>query len=418
MKTDRIWRSIKCFVTALFFTLAFAAPALATPSAVRIAFIDVLSGPFGAGGQWALAQFRSDASRINGEGGLNGHKVDIAAFDNKGSPAVTLVMLQRALDSGIRYVTQGGGSSVAAALITAINNHNKRDPEDTVLYLNYAALDPVFTNADCSFWHFRFNADTDTQTEAVVNWIKTNKKIERVFLLNQDYSYGQSIAKELIEGLKNNRPDIKIVGNVFVPPGKVNDFTPYIVQVKAAHADLLVTSNWGDDLVLLVKAADQGGLKIPFMTYNANTPGFIKAVGGGGVGRVFLVSANPYDYSKRAALAERDRALFKATGWNYQNIRITDELDLLKAASDKAGSVNPTKVAFALEGIKYDSPVGEVVMRATDHQIQQPLFISVLAKDVKYGMEGTDIGFREVVGFNASQMQQPTSCQMKRPSRG
>lgn len=388
----------------------------ATQKPIRIAFIDVLSGPFGAGGQWALDQFRFDAERINKEGGLDGRKLEIVALDNGGEINTSLIMLNKALDSGIRYITQGGGSAVAAALLDAINKHNERNPGDIALYLNYAALDPVLTNEACSFWHFRFNADTDMQTKAVAKWIVTQPSMKHVYLFNQNYSYGQSIAASAAVMLRQTDDHVKIVGDSFVPPGKVKDFAPYVVQMKRANADVIITSNWGEDLVLLAKAANDLGLKTPFVTYNANTPGFIKQIGKSGIGKVYLVSANPYGYSKRPDLAESNKELFAKTGWDYQNIRITDEIDMLRAAADKAKSVDPTKIAFALEGLHYMSPVGEVTMRRLDHQIQQPLFITELANEGEYGMEGTDIGFREVAAFTSKELELPSRCKMRRPA--
>jgi branched-chain amino acid transport system substrate-binding protein len=46
-------------------------------------------------------------------------------------------------DQGIRYITQGNGSSVAGVLIDAVNKWNERNPDKTVLYLNYARSIPT-----------------------------------------------------------------------------------------------------------------------------------------------------------------------------------------------------------------------------------------------------------------------------------
>ena len=36
---------------------------------------------------------------------------------------------------------------------------------------------------------------------------------------------------------------------------KVKDFAPYVAKIKASGADTVITGNWGNDLALLVKAA-------------------------------------------------------------------------------------------------------------------------------------------------------------------
>ena len=74
---------------------------------------------------------------------------------------------------------QGNGSAVALALIDAVNKHNERNPGKEVLFLNYAAVDPDLTNSKCSFWHFRFDADTDMKMEALTTFMKDQPRTSR-----------------------------------------------------------------------------------------------------------------------------------------------------------------------------------------------------------------------------------------------
>ena len=46
----------------------------------------------------------------------------------------------------------------------------------------------------------------------------------------------------------------------------------------------------------------------------------------------------------------------------------------------KAKTTDPVKVAAAMEGLKFKSFNGEVEMRKTDHQLQQPLYIDGVAE--------------------------------------
>ena len=83
-------------------------------------------------------------------------------------------------------------------------------------------------------------------------------------------------------------------------------------------------------------------------------------------------------------------------------------------------STNPKKVAFALEGMKYKSPMGDVEMRKEDHQLQAPLYLGTWAKKgtagVKYDAENTGYGFRSEAVWSPAQSSQPTTCQMNRPA--
>src|SRR5262245_52611486 len=231
---------------------------------VRIAYIDPLSGAFANVGEQGLKHFQAMADEINAKGGMNGQKIEVIGFDNKVSPQESLNQLKRVIDMDIRYITQGNGSSVAGALIEAVNRHNERNPGKEILYINYAAVDPAFTNEKCSFWHFRFDANSDMKMESLTSWMAQNKNIKKVYLINQDYSFGHAVKKAAREMLNKKRPDIEIVGDDLHPLGKVTDFSPYVAKMKQAGADTVITGNWGQDMALLIKAAKDAGLTADF----------------------------------------------------------------------------------------------------------------------------------------------------------
>ena len=120
-------------------------------------------------GEVGLKTFQFLADEINAKGGVLGKKLEIVAYDNKLNPQESLVQVQKAIDAGIRIVTQGNGSSVAAAISDFAAKFNERNPGKEFLYLNYAAVDPVLTNDKCNYWHFRWDANSDIKMEALTN---------------------------------------------------------------------------------------------------------------------------------------------------------------------------------------------------------------------------------------------------------
>ncbi|MFP1683274.1 branched-chain amino acid ABC transporter substrate-binding protein [Alloalcanivorax sp. C16-1] len=401
----------KLFAVSLCLLSGLVRAAEAEP--VRFALIDPLTGPMSVVGQPALAQLQFTAERLNKEGGMDGHPIEIVGYDNKINPQESLVQLQKAIDDGIRYIIQGNGSSVGSALLSAINKHNQRNPDDRVLYLNYAAIEPSFTNERCSFWHFRFDSHVDMKMNMLTDWIAENQDIKKVFLINQDYSFGHTVSESAMRMLKEKRPDIEIVGNTFHPLGKVKDFSPYISKIKSSDADVVITGNWGQDINLLIKSAAEYGVDVPFLTYYGSTPGTITQVGDKGVDRVYLIAEYHGDFTD-PKIAERQVALYKEKGWDYYP-RVAAMLEMMKAAGDKADSIEPLAVAKTLEGLEYDSAGGHLTMRAEDHQLQMPLYLSVLKDNMKYGAEGTDYNFHQVARFDADQATLPTTCRMRRP---
>jgi branched-chain amino acid transport system substrate-binding protein len=402
--------------------LAFAA-ALAASLAnaqVRIAYIDPLSGAMGATGEHGLHELQFAAEMANAKGGVLGQKIEIVPLDNKLSAQESLILLKSAIDQGIRYVSQGNGSSVAGALIDAINKHNERNPDQAVVFLNYAAVDPDFTNDKCSFWHFRFDANSDMKMEALTSHMQGDKRVKKVYLLNQDYSFGHQVAKAARAMLTAKRPDVQIVGEELHPLAKVKDFAPYVEKIRASGADSVITGNWGNDLTLLVKAARDANLQVNFYTYYAGTVGVPPAMGDAGVERVKVVSywsANSAPPSFQPVF-EAYKKKYGATSDPYSQA-LRSSVEFLIAGMKKANSTEPAKVARAMEGMTIEGPFGPMTLRAEEHQLIQPLFIGTFVKaggNLKHTAEGTtDYAFRLEQKLDGPATARPTTCKMRRP---
>ena len=389
---------------------------------IKIAYIDPLSGAFANIGEAGLKHFQAMADEINAKGGVLGKKIEIVPFDNKVSPQEALNQLKRVIDQGIRFITQGNSSAVAGALIEAVNRHNERNPGKEILYLNYAAVDPAYTNDKCSFWHFRFDANSDMKMESLTTWMAGNKSIKKVYLINQDYSFGHAVKKTAREYLARKRPDIQIVGDDLHPLGKVTDFAPYVAKIKASGADSVITGNWGNDMALLAKAAKDGGLTVDFYTYYAGLLGGIPAMGDAAEGRVKQITEwheniVPNKTEKFAVDFEKKYKL------DFYFLRVRTMMWMFADAVKKAKSDDPKTVAYALEGMRFEADTGQVEMRKVDHQLIQPLYLSTVykmaakggPKEVKYDVEGTGLGFKTDARLEAYTSAQPTSCNMKRP---
>ena len=383
---------------------------------VKIMWIDPLTGLMGPVGtnQLKTQQFLAERFSASNPAGV---KFEVIGVDNKLSPTESLNALKSAIDQGIRYVVQGNGSSVAIPLIDAINKHNERNPGKEVVFLNEAAVDPDLTNSKCSFWHFRFDADTTMKMEAMTTFMKDQKDIKKVYLLNQNYSHGHQVAKYGKEYLKRKRPDIEIVGEDLHPLAQVRDFAPYIAKIKASGADSVITGNWGSDLALLVKAANEGGYNGKFFTYYTGVTGTPTALGSTGAGKVYQVSYNSYHMGGQSEVWQKEfKQRFNDDFYTGSIIRI---LELVSQGMAQAKSVDPVKVAFAMEGMKFKSAFGgEVEMRKTDHQLQQPLYITVWQKaegKYTYSPENTGMTLVPVAEYPNYVSSTPTSCQMKRP---
>ena len=403
-------------VLALVFTLSTGTAY--AQGTIKIMYTDPLSGPFAQVGDQNLQQFKYIIDYINGRGGALGKKFELVSFDNKSQPSEALLALKSATDQNIPVIMQCSGSNIAAALIEGVDKHNERNPTNRIVYVNCGAVATELTNEKCSFWHFRMDAHVGMKAETMVRALP--KDVTKVYLLNQDYLFGQSVQRDVKTFLGKLRPDVKIVGDELIPLGKVKDFSPYIQKIVASGADAVITGNWGADMIGLAKAANDGGLKVPFYTYYAASDGVTAAIGAAGIDRIRLVhESHPGNPNAPKALSDYITGYRKLHPQNDVNQpRINTGLNMLAVAIKKAGTVDVDKVAQALEGLEYTNLGGDqVIMRREDHQLQMPIYISVHTnKNIKYDLDASGFGLSLESKVERDKATQPSTCKMQRPS--
>lgn len=424
-RAEKLNRALVCLCAVVF-----PSSATASDEPIPLAMIEAFSGPFGNAGEAVARNLRFAIERVNARGGVRlpggARMLKLEMLDSKGQMDEALLLLSRAADAGVPFVLQGNSSTVAAAFVDAIKAHNNRFPGRRMLFLNFSAGDPALTNERCSPWHFRFDAHAEMRMAALVEAMAADPSIARVYLLNQDYSFGRQVAASARVLLAERLPQIRIVGEALHPPGRIDDFSPYVAKIKASGADAVVTGSWGNDLTLLVRAAREAGLAPRFFTFYGNGLGAPGAVGDAGVGRVRAVA----EWHPNAAPASME-AVYQAFRRRYPDprddyfqARAFVMVDMLVRAIERAGGVAALPVARALSGMSYatadGNPLGDVVMRGSDHQLLGSLVVSVMQRKggtVRFDVEGSGYGFSSELLVPPQRTQRPTRCRMTWPPR-
>ena len=407
------------FRLLLGFTLAVGImlPAVAADT-IKVAFIAPFSGPFAPQGDWYLKQLNFTLDAVNKKASSPDRRFELVTFDDKLQPAEAVIALKSVTDQSIPIVLQCIGSNVAAAMIDAVAKHNARNPDNRVIYLNCSALANDLTNEKCDFWHFRFAASVGMRVETLVRALP--KTLASVFLINQDYLYGQSVQADMRSFIARLRPDIKILGDDLVALGKVKDFSPYIAKIKGTGAQAVLTSNWGVDFNLLLKSGIETGLDVNYFTLSAHVNGAPTAMGASGADRVYAALDFHENIPHEIGHAEAD-AWMKSFRDKYLDIDFTTinfrtMFEMVQSAINKAGSIDPLQIALALEGMEMTDAVGQKnTMRKDDHQLLDQFYAAVFTKGVKYDSERTGFGWKTISTIPASELAQPTTCKMKRP---
>jgi branched-chain amino acid transport system substrate-binding protein len=398
---------------ALLATAAQAAP-------VKIGVLETLSGPQAATGQAYRAAVRYAVDKLNAAGGWNGEPVQLLEYDNQGGPAGASDKLKAAAADGVQIVVQGGSSAIGGQITEDVRKHNLRNPGKEIVYVNVGAEALELTGEKCNFHHFRFAGNAQVRTKALVQAMKQAGALgSKVYSINQNYSWGQDMERAIVDNA--GAGGYRVVEKTLHDVNKIQDFAPYVAKISASGADTVITGNWSNDLLLMMKASKAAGLKVRFGTIYLDQVGNIANAGEQAVGH-FVAQA----FNAEAAGAEGDRFMadYKAKSGHWpvatepQTVFGLEMVaDALKRTKPVNGSLDANALARALETTRLKTPMGEASMRAADHQVLLPLVVSVVAKDAKYKADDTALGFKPVKVFTAEEAAVPAqaSCKMQRP---
>lgn len=386
---------------------------------LRVALIESFSGPQAATGLASRSAARYAVERINTAGGWQGQKLELAEYDNQGTPAGAADKVRAAIAEGVQIMMQGNSSAIAAQITEDVRKHNLRNPGKEAIFLSLGAVALELTGEKCHYYHFRLGPNSQVAIRALTSAMKDAKALgPRVYVIGQNYSAGIDMEAAFVA-------DVQASGAVVVEKtlhdvNKIQDFAPWVAKIKAANVDTVLTGNWSNDLLFLMKTTKSSGLKVRFGTLFLDQPGNLANAGDSAEGHFV---SHPFNVEANAA-ADAMGNDYKSKNGTFPvyiqpavifGIRFLGEA--LKKVKPEGGKLNVNALAKALEETKYLSPVGEWSMRSSDHQAQLPLVVSIVSPDARYKVDGTALGFKPIKVFTAAEISTPlqASCKMNRP---
>nr|WP_240039389.1 branched-chain amino acid ABC transporter substrate-binding protein [Achromobacter aloeverae] len=393
-------------------------PAAAAP--VKIGLVETLSGPQASTGQAYRAAVRYTIDQINAAGGWNGEPIQLLEYDNQGGPAGAADKLKAAAADGVSIVVQGASSAIGGQITEDVRKHNLRNPGKEMVYINMGAEALELTGDKCNFYHFRFAGNAQVRTKALVEGMKkANALGTKVYAINQNYSWGQDMEQAIVDDQKLG--GYTVVEKTLHDVGKIQDFAPYVAKIAASGADTVITGNWSNDLLLLMKASKAAGLKAHYGTVYLDQPGNIANAGdlalGNFVAHTFNAEANgpqgqQFVDDYKAKTGHVPVFVEPQTVYGMKMVA-----EALKHTPAKNGALDVNAFARTLETTRIPTPMGEMSMRAADHQAQLPIVVSTVSREAKIKVDGTDMGFRPVLLLSAQEASTPVqaTCKMKRP---
>jgi branched-chain amino acid transport system substrate-binding protein len=372
------------FILAILVVLVWMLPAQAA-DVIKLGVVEPLSGNFKDIGERYAGGVEYGVRKINEQGGLLGKKVEVIMIDSEVKPDVaTRKATNLILKDGVKYFCGGTGSSVGAAMSLLAEKNN-------AIFFSYGMDAASLTGDKCSRNFFRTACNTDTHSFALARWV-ADKGFKKVATIAQDYSFGKEATAFFIKKLKELNPSVQIVAELYHPLGE-KDFAPYVTQILAANPDIIFTSNWGNDLSLMLKQANQLGLKTKFACYYLNDENVISAVAnddavvGSMASEIYMLTIPTEANKKFVAEFHKDKGFYPSWLWGKGYMAAMFWAEAIK----KAGTDDVDAVIKAWEGLTYNGPAGEWVMRACDHQAQVPIWMAEIvpkSEFFKHAFEG------------------------------
>ena len=310
----------------------------------------------------------------------------------------------------------------ALNIIKQLEKYNSRNPGKEVLFLNHSAVTTTFTNELCTFYHFRFDANVDMKVAALVTQLSKDQDIKKVYLINQNYAYGQSFQKAAKKFLKERAPNIEIVGDELIQPfGKVQDFNPYVTKIKVSEADAILTGNWGPDAYRLVNSLADSGIKSKIYGVYVALPTGMPVMGEKAIFNPIIQVKETHENDNDTPdwLKKINDLHLEQTTMSMDTDRFRFMMEMFAEATKISNSFEPKDIALALEGMKGRGAHGEVLMRKQDHQIHFDIVAGLVSnkveKPIQYRGENFGMAYSTVGKISKEDVTLETTCEMKRP---
>ncbi|SDE99630.1 branched-chain amino acid ABC transporter substrate-binding protein [Limimaricola pyoseonensis] len=404
--------------TAASALVLMAGSAAAEP--LKIALVETLSGPQASTGLLYRSAVQYEIGKLNEQGGFGGEEIVLAEYDNQGGPVGAADRVRAAIADGAQIILQGSSSAVAGQVTEDVRKHNLRNPGNEVLYVNLGAEAMELTGEKCHFYHFRVSPNAAIRVGTLVEGMREADALgERVYAMNQNYSWGVDVQENTKAAAEEM--GFEVVEETLHDVNKIQDFAPYVARIQAAHADTVITGNWSNDLLLLMKAASSAGLEARFGTAFLDQPGNVGNAGA--VAEGHFVST-PFNAETNPDLSGPFVEDYKAATGHYPSYVEPAAAFGIRLLGEALGQVEPTEagvdvtaLAQALETVSIETPMGELSIRPEDHQAVLPMVVQTVSRDAVYKADDTEFGFKPVKLISAEDAAAPVqdSCEMQRP---
>jgi branched-chain amino acid transport system substrate-binding protein len=369
------------FFTVLLAGLFFLCPVGANAQGpIKIGIVDTYSGPATTYTYDVRDAFKLAIDGVNAKGGVVGRKIEFTMRDDKFKVDIGLSMAKELVMMEKVDILMG---TISSSVTLAVSEYCKA--EKMPFIVTFSKSEKITGEKG---HRYVFSVDENTRMIGKAAAVGLSKKpFLKYWIAGDDYEYGHAVAESVWNNLKKLKPKVELIGQSWWKIGEP-ELTPYLTAITGAKPDAVIFAPGGASMVNVMKAAKATGFaaKIPMFIHTATELSTLAPLGMDAPEGVLGTSNYHFYYPD----TPKNKAFAKAFKDAYgREPRVGALYGYLAAqfitkALKKAGKMDKEKFINALEGMKVDSPIGEIEMRAYDHQAMLPMYMGVTKKVPEY----------------------------------
>src|SRR5947209_3419362 len=348
--------------SALLAGIGLPAISRAQAEAIRIGHLTPLTGFLGPLGEYAQMGVKLAQEEINAAGGVMGRKIDLVMEDSV-NPQTASAKAERLIERDKVAMIIGEISSASGLAIGQVANRLK------TVFINTGCNSDALRGASCNPYMFHIEGANSMYVMAVGQYLLREGLVKgkKWYSLTADYAFGHDllrVAKRFMEANGGTFAADELV------PTDATDFSPYMLKIRNAKPDLVVSNLAGAQITNFMKQYMEYGLSFPVGGF-----GFDTAVAwGAGKGNVTGVWPLVWSHQVKTPSSQKFIDAFtKKYGKPPENQAWGDYLSTkhIAQAMNELKTTDSTKIVEHMEkGARFDVlKTREGYYRNWDHQL-------------------------------------------------
>ncbi|MEO8187929.1 MAG: ABC transporter substrate-binding protein, partial [Burkholderiaceae bacterium] len=235
--------------------IGFPAIVRSQPDAVRLGHLTPLTGFLGPLGEYAVMGVKLAVEEINAAGGINGRKIELIAEDSV-NPQTASTKAERLIERDKVVAIIGEISSASGLAIAQVAQRNK------ILFFNTGCNSDELRGKSCNRYMFHTEAANSMYVGAAGQALLRDGLVKgkKWYSVTADYAFGHDLLKVAKRFMQANGGEFAADELVAT---NVTDFSPYLLKIRNAKPDLVVSNLAGAQITNFMKQYMEYGLPFP-----------------------------------------------------------------------------------------------------------------------------------------------------------